>query len=154
MLAEARAQFGLASLAQRAGALPEAERRARRALSRLDLLAEPGAASVRLTLATLKLRRGAIAEAAEDARIAAEALRAQGRDDAALVADALRAPGLAESRDWAGLDAACERLGPTLSGPVQADADVINALKLAARLAESAGRAPVAEALRALLRAA
>ena len=154
MLAEARAQFGLASLAQRAGALPEAERRARRALSRLDLLAEPGAASVRLTLATLKLRRGAIAEAAEDARLAAEALRAQGRDDAARVADALQAPGLAEARDWAGLDAVCERLGPTLSGPVQADVDVINALQLAARLTEAAGRAPLAAALRALLTAA
>ena len=154
MLAEARAQFGLASLAQRAGALPEAERRARRALARLDLLAEPGAASVRLTLATLKLRRGAIAEAAEDARAAAEALRAQGRDDAALVADALQAPGLAESHDWAGLDTVCERLGPTLSGPVQADADVISALKLAARLAESAGRLPLAQSLRALLVAA
>jgi hypothetical protein len=154
MLAEARAQFGLASLAQRAGALPEAERRARRALSRLDLLAEPGAASVRLTLATLKLRRGAIVEAYEDARLAAEALRAQGRDDAALVADALQAPGLAERHDWAGLDAVCARLGPSLSGPVQADADVVSALKLAARLTETAGRAPLAEALRALLSAA
>ena len=135
-------------------ALPEAERRARRALARLDLLAEPGAASVRLTLASLKLRRGAIAEAYEDARAAAEALRAQGRDDAALVADALQAPGLAESHDWAGLDTVCERLGPTLSGPVQADADVISALKLAARLAESAGRLPLAQSLRALLVAA
>ena len=154
MLAEARAQFGLASLAQRAGALPEAERRARRALSRLDLLAEPGAASVRLTLATLKLRRGAIVEAYEDARLAAEALRAQGRDDAALVADALQAPGLAERHDWAGLDAVCARLGPSLSGPVQADTDVVSALKLAARLTETAGRAPLAEALRALLSAA
>jgi tetratricopeptide (TPR) repeat protein len=154
MLAEARAQFGLASLAQRAGALPEAERRARRALSRLDLLAEPGAASVRLTLATLKLRRGAIAEAAEDARLAAEALRAQGRDDPAQMADALQAPGLAQRGDWAGLDAICGRLSAALSGPVQADADVVNALKLAARLAESAGRIPVAESLRGLLGAA
>lgn len=151
MLAEARSQFGLASLAQRAGALPEAERRARRALSRLDLLAEPGAASVRLTLATLKLRRGAAVEAAQDARLAAEALRAQGRDDAAVVADALQAPGLAESQDWAGLAGVCERLGPTLSGPVQADADVLHALQLAARAAEAAGRGPLAQSLRALL---
>ena len=47
-----------------------------------------------------------------------------------------------------------EVIGPSLSGPVQADTDVVSALKLAARLTETAGRAPLAEALRALLSAA
>ncbi|MCK6524915.1 hypothetical protein L6R49_26220, partial [Myxococcota bacterium] len=130
------------------------ERRARRALARLDLLAEPGAASVRLTLATLKLRRGAAAEAAEDARLAAEALRAQGREDAAQMAEALRAPGLAEARDWAALSGVCEGLGPALSAPLLADEDVVGALRLAAQLAETGGRGPLADALRGLLSAA